>query len=285
MADALAGCDVLFHVAAHYSLHRRDRRAMYAVNVEGTRQLLLAARRAGLDRVVYTSSTATVGLTADASPADETQFVEPAAVKSDYKRSKVLAERVVLAACQDGMDIVIVNPSTPVGPGDVKPTPTGRIVLDTMTGKMPAYVETGLNLVSVEDVAEGHLLALHKGRSGERYILGNENLTFGDLVTRISRLAGRRAPNVQLPLWVAWTAAVVDEYFVSPLVGRAPRVPLAGVQLARRPMYFTAAKAVHELGLPQTPVDAALAQAVEWFRRERVDLVSERVTTIERTNL
>ncbi|MDP9727482.1 NAD-dependent epimerase/dehydratase family protein [Alicyclobacillus sp. TC] len=279
-SEAMRTCDVLFHVAAHYSLYRRDRDKMMAVNVEATRRLLEATRKTKIERIVYTSSTATVGLMEDGRAADETLFANPREVKSDYKRSKILAEELVLDACREGMDIVIVNPSTPVGPGDIKPTPTGRIVLDTMTGKMPAYVETGLNLVAVEDVAEGHLLAWKRGKTGERYILGNENLTFGDLVGRIARIAGCAAPRLRIPLWVAWTAAVMDEFVLSALSGHTPRVPLAGVQLARRPMYFTAQKAVRELGLPQTSIDIALKNAVEWFRSEVLQDIPERMMNL-----
>ncbi|MBX5436628.1 MAG: NAD-dependent epimerase/dehydratase family protein [Alicyclobacillaceae bacterium] len=266
---AVAGCDAVFHVAAHYSLDRRDGPLMYAVNVEGTRRMLAAVRKAGGPRMVYTSSTAAVGLRADHRPADESQFVDPARVKSEYKRTKILAERAVLEACRDGMDIVVVNPSTPVGWGDVKPTPTGRIVLDAMEGRMPGYVETGLNLVHVRDVAAGHLLAWHRGRSGERYILGNENLHLSEILRVVAELAGRRPPTLRIPFWVAWCAAVVDEYVLTPVRGGSPRIPLAGVRLAKQPMYFTADKAVRELGLPQTPVRQALAEAVAWFRSFR----------------
>lgn len=267
LASAVAGCDAVFHVAAHYSLDRRDSRVMHLVNVEGTKRVLDAVRRAGGPRLVYTSSTAAVGLREDGQPADESRFVDPAAVHSVYKKTKVMAEALVLEAVRDGMDAVIVNPSTPVGPWDVKPTPTGRIVLDTMRGKMPAYVETGLNVVAVEDVALGHVLAFDKGIRGERYILGNQNLHFGQLVATVARLAGRKPPSWKIPFWFAYVVAGVDEYVVSPLFAKSPRAPVAGVKLARVPMYFTAAKAVRELGLPQTPVEEALARAVEWFQQ------------------
>lgn len=266
--QAMLGCEAVFHVAAHYSLNRQDKDLMYVVNVKGTERVLAAARKQGIRRVVYTSSTATIGLTNNAIPADESRFVEPDEVKSDYKRTKVLAERIVLEACHKGMDIVIVNPSTPVGCGDVKPTPTGKIVLDTLMGRMPGYVRTGLNIVSVEDVAIGHLLAYYRGQQGDRYILGNENIEFGDLLARIASVAGRSAPRLRIPFWVAWSAAMVDEFVISPLKKTPPHVPLAGVQLAKRPMYFTAEKAIRELQLPQTPIDLALRQSVKWFQDE-----------------
>lgn len=263
---AAKGCDAVFHVAAHYSLDRRDDALMHKVNVDGTKGILDAVRKAGGPRLVYTSSTAAVGLRDNREPADESQFVNPAQVHSTYKRTKVLAERLVMQAAQDGMDVVIVNPSTPVGSFDVKPTPTGRIVLDTMCGRMPAYVETGMNLVAVDDVAIGHLLAFERGISGERYILGNQNMHFGDLVAMIARIAGRRPPHVKLPFWLAMSIAVVDDWLLSPLLRKAPRAPVSGVQLAKTPMYFTADKAVRELGLPQTSVEAAVTRAVTWFR-------------------
>ncbi|WP_035453130.1 hopanoid-associated sugar epimerase [Alicyclobacillus herbarius] len=266
--EFIDGCQVVFHVAAHYSLNRRDGPVMYRVNVDGTDKLLDACRKAKVERIVYTSSTATVALRRDGQPADETGYADAASVDSDYKKSKIIAEQRVRQACSKGLDIVIVNPSTPVGPGDVKPTPTGKIIQDIVWGRMPGYTDTGLNLVDVEDVAHGHLLALSRGQSGERYILGGENLHFRDLVERTARCAGRPAPRLRIPLWVAYTAAIVDEYVVTPIVGRGPRIPLDGVKLARTPMYFTAEKAKSRLGFSARPVDEALARAVDWFQRE-----------------
>jgi dihydroflavonol-4-reductase len=277
--ERIRGCDAVFHVAAHYSLARRDRTVMYETNVEGTRRLLAAVRLVGGPRLVYTSSTATVALREDGQPADERGFVDPETVESDYKKTKVLAERLVLAACQEGMDIVIVNPSTPVGWGDVKPTPTGRIILDVVRGRMPGYADTGLNVIAVEDVAAGHLLAFARGRPGERYILGHENMHFRHLVATVARLAGRRPPRMRVPLWLAYSVAAIDEYVITPIVKSGPRVPLAGVKLARKPMYFSAEKAVRELGLPQTPVTAALGRAVEWFSGEFAKHSAERTGT------
>lgn len=270
LAQGMKGCDAVFHVAAHYSLDRRESRLMHEVNVEGTRRILAAARAGDVPRVVFTSSTATVALRADG-PADESGFADPDRVPAGYKRSKILAEQEALRAFRGGQDIVVVNPSTPVGAGDVKPTPTGRIILDTIKGRMPAYVDTGLNVVSVRDVAAGHLLACRLGKSGERYILGAHNLAFADLVGQVARLAGRRAPSIRIPYQAALAAAAVDEWLVSPLLRRPARIPLAGVRLSRHPMYFTAQKAVRELGLPQTPVSVALEEAVEWFAGDFVN--------------
>ncbi|SIS53518.1 dihydroflavonol-4-reductase [Alicyclobacillus vulcanalis] len=267
LLDGIDGCDAVFHVAAHYSLDPRDDALMYAANVEGTRRVLEAVRLAGGPRLVYTSSTAAVKLRHDGRPATEDDgFNDPDRVVSTYKRTKVLAERLVMEAAAQGMDVVVVNPSTPVGPYDVKPTPTGRIVLDTMRGKMPGYVETGLNLVAVEDVAIGHLLAYDRGRAGERYILGNRNMHFGELVRLIAELAGVKPPRLKIPFFAAMAYAVIDERIVSPLMKRPARAPVAGVRLAREPMYFDASKAVRELGLPQSPIEDALRRAIEWFR-------------------
>lgn len=265
--EGMRDCDAVFHVAAHYSLDRRDDALMYAANVDGTRRILDAVRAARDVRLVYTSSTAAVKLRSDGTPADETGgFNDPDKVYSTYKRTKVLAERLAMDAAKDGVDVVIVNPSTPVGPYDVKPTPTGRIVLDTMRGKMPAYVETGLNLVAVEDVAIGHLLAFERGIRGERYILGNQNMHFGDLVSTVAKLAGRKPPTVKLPFWFAMSVAVIDDWILSPMLRKPPRAPVVGVQLAKTPMYYDASKAVRVLGMPQTSVEEALRRAVEWFR-------------------
>jgi dihydroflavonol-4-reductase len=265
LIEAMRGCDAVFHVGAHYSLYRRDAATMYEVNVRGTERVLVAARAADVGRVVFTSSTATVGLRADGWAADETSYAELKTAVGAYKRSKILSERIALAAAQEGQDVVIVNPSTPIGSGDVKPTPTGRIVLDTLTGRMPAYVDSGLNIVAVSDVAAGHVLAYERGVAGERYILGNQNMTLRQLLEVVAECAGIEAPRVRLPLWCAVLLAVFDEGVLTPITGRAPRAPLAGALLARHPMYFRSDKAVRELGLPQTPVAGAIAEAVAWF--------------------
>ncbi|MBX5467936.1 MAG: NAD-dependent epimerase/dehydratase family protein [Firmicutes bacterium] len=267
-APALEGVDAVFHVAALYSLAQRDAAAMLRVNVEGTRRLLAAALAHGVRRVVYTSSTAAVGLRPGGEPADETDWADPDRAPGAYKRSKILAEQAALQAARSGLDVVVVNPSAPIGWGDIKPTPTGKIILDAVAGRMPYYVETGLNWVAVEDVAQGHLLAFERGRPGERYILGNANLSLREILERIQRILGRRGPLVQIPWGLAAAAGWADEFILSPLFRRPPAIPWDGVRLARRPMYFSAAKAVRELGLPQTPIDQALEAAVRWFREE-----------------
>ncbi|NMP21077.1 hopanoid-associated sugar epimerase [Sulfobacillus harzensis] len=265
--DALNDVQGVFHVAARYSLERRHAREMYETNVGGTRRLIEAVgRHPRIERMVYTSSTAAVGLRDDGLPADETRLVDPNQVPDGYKRSKVLAEEVVREACRQGLDAVIVNPSTPVGTRDIKPTPTGQLIWEAARGRMPAYVDTGLNWVSVNDVAIGHILAWERGQTGERYILGHVNLTFRELLGRIETLAGVPAPRIRLPLGVAMAFAYVDELGWSKITGHAPRAPIAGVELARRPMFYTAGRAVQELGLPQTPIDEALREAIDWFR-------------------
>lgn len=271
LASAVAGCEAVFHVAALYSLDRRDDERMYRTNVEGTRALVAAVEAGGRPRLVYTSSVAAVGLTDDGSPADERRFADPATAAGGYKRSKILAERIVMDAIRHGrIDGVIVNPSTPIGAGDVRPTPTGRLVQDAVFGRMPGYVNTGLNFVAVDDVAVGHLLALERGVTGDRYILGHQNMTLAELLTMAAGLAGVRPPRLRIPLGLAMAVALADEAVWSPLTGRPVRVPIAGVALARKPMYFTAAKAVTHLGLPQTPIHEALGQAIAWFQHERL---------------
>jgi dihydroflavonol-4-reductase len=264
---AIRGCDVLFHVAADYRLWVPDPAAMYASNVEGTRNVLAAARDAAVQRVVYTSSVATVGLPPDGRPGTEEDFVRPDDVVGHYKRSKVLAEREAFKACQDGLPVVIVNPSTPVGPGDVKPTPTGRIIRDFLRRRMVAYVDTGLNLIDVRDVAEGHVLALERGKVGQRYILGSRNLTLQQVFSILEKLTGIEAPRFRAPLPLAMALAYLDESIEGSLLGRTPWVPVVGVKLARKPMYFDAAKAVRELGLSPSPVEDALAGAAAWFTK------------------
>jgi dihydroflavonol-4-reductase len=265
--DACQGVHVIFHVAALYSLQRRHQRLMYETNVGGTQRLLAAMRRAStVERLIYTSSTATIGLRPDQEPADESLEVDPNTVPHGYKRSKVLAEQVVRLAVKEGLNAVIVNPSTPIGARDVKPTPTGALIRDAVLGRMPAYVETGLNWVAVRDVAQGHLLAWDKGQCGTRYILGHENLTLRELFERIERLSAIRAPRLKIPLGVAMGVAYVDELVWSRLTQKPPKAPIAGVELAKRRMYYSSARAVRELGLPQTPLDQALTEAIQWFQ-------------------
>ncbi len=264
--SACRGVDEIFHCGADYRLYARDPREIYASNVDGTRHLLGAAVMAGASRIVHTSSVGALGLEPDGSPATETTPVSERSMIGHYKRSKFLAERIAEAAATDGAPVVIVNPSTPVGEGDIKPTPTGRIVLDFLNGRMPAWVDTGLNLVDVRDVAAGHLLAAERGRIGEKYILGNRNLTLRELLSLLAEMTGRPAPSLRLPHFVPLVAGAVSTSWAR-LVGGEPRIALESVRIARKRMFFDAAKAVRELGLPQSPVEQALERAVNWFER------------------
>ena len=262
---AARGCELVFHLAGCYALWLPDRRPMYAINVDGTRNLLRAAERAGAARIVHTSTVGALGLPADGRPGNEETPVSLADMVGDYKRSKFLAEAEAQAAVARGLPVVIVNPSAPVGPRDVKPPPTGQIIVDFLNGRMPAYVDTGLNLVDVEDVAAGHLLAAERGRVGERYILGHRNMTLGEILACLGRIAGRRPPRLRLPHAVVLPLAHASEALAR-LTGKAPRIPLAAARMARKRMFFDPAKAVRELGLPQRPVEDALRAAVAWFR-------------------
>ncbi len=261
---AAAGCDALFHAAADYRLGAPDPYRLYQTNVEGTRNILQAARRARVERIVYTSSVATIGLPPDGAPGDEATPVRLEDMIGHYKRSKFLAEQVVREWAGAEAHVVIVNPSTPVGPGDVKPTPTGQILVDAARGRTPAYVDTGLNVAHVEDVAEGHLLALERGRSGEHYILGGENLTLRAILTIIAELVGRKPPRIRLPHSVVLPIAHLAEAY-SRISGRPTRVTVEGVRMSRKHMFFSSAKAVSELGYRWRPPRDAFADAVRWF--------------------
>ena len=265
LAPAASGCEALFHVAADYRLGAFDPRELYQTNVEGTRNILSAARAAGVRRVVYTSSVATVGIPKDGTPGSEETPSTLADMVGHYKRSKFLAEEAAREAVRAGSEVVIVNPSTPVGPGDVKPTPTGQLVFDAAAGKMPAYVDTGLNIVHVDDVAAGHLLAYHRGRNGERYILGGQDMTLREILGEISRLVGRKPPSVRLPSSVVMPIAYVAEAMAR-VTGRPTRVTVEGVRMARKLMFFSSAKATRELGYQWRPPVQAFADAIEWFR-------------------
>lgn len=265
LARQMEGCDWVFHVAADYRLWCPDPRAMYHANVDGTRTVLAAAQDAGVKRVVYTSSVGTLGNPGDGTPGTETTPVTLADMVGDYKKSKFLAEREAEKFVDKGLDLIIVNPSTPVGPYDIKPTPTGKIIVDFLNRKMPAYLDTGLNLIAVEDCARGHILAAEKGRTGEKYILGNRDLTLREIFSQLEQLTGLSAPRVRLPYTPILLAAYMNEALAR-LTGKEPLIPLAGVQMARKFMFFDASKAVRELGLPQTPVEQALKRAIDWFR-------------------
>ncbi|MDX2152399.1 MAG: NAD-dependent epimerase/dehydratase family protein [Bryobacteraceae bacterium] len=262
---AVAGCGGVFHVAADYRLWARDARELYASNVEGTRNIMNAAREAGVERIVYTSTVGAIGIPKDRE-GTETTPVSLDDMTGDYKRSKFLAERVVLEMAAEGLPAVIVNPTAPVGDHDFKPTPTGKIIVDFLKGAMPAFVDTGLNLVDVRDVARGHLLAWERGRAGERYILGSENLTLRQILERVAQLSGRRAPGTEIPYGVAYAAGLVSTGWAY-LSGREPRAPLEGVRMARKKMFASSDKARRELGYDPAPADGALARAVEWFRK------------------
>ncbi|MCU0307442.1 MAG: NAD-dependent epimerase/dehydratase family protein [Thermoleophilia bacterium] len=265
VARAADGAEAVVHVAAHYALWRREAARVMRVNVDGTANVIAAARAAGA-RLVHTSSVATIGIPAGGGPGDEDTPQPPGQVIGAYKRSKVLAERLVLDAARRGQWAVVVNPSAPVGPGDWRPTPTGRIVLDVLRRRMPAFVDTGLNLIDVRDVAAGHVLALERGVPGRRYILGNEDLTLESILRLIAGITGQRPPRVRLPHAVAIGVAAVDEVVEGRIIGRAPLAPLDGALMARKRMFFSPARAVRELGLPQSPVGAALRDAVAWYR-------------------
>jgi len=262
---AAQGCDGLFHVAADYRLGARDPAELYRANVEGTRNVLSAAHRSGVQRIVYTSSVATIGIPADGTPGDEQSANSLENMIGHYKRSKYLAEEVVREAAQGGLSVVIVSPSTPVGPGDVKPTPTGQLVLDAAAGRMPAYVDTGLNIVHVDDVAAGHLLAYERGRAGERYILGGQDMSLREILELIARLEGRNPPRVRLPYGVVLPIAYLAEGFAR-LTGRSGRITLEGVRMSRKKMFFSSAKAVRELGYRWRPPVQAFEDAIRWFR-------------------
>ena len=266
---AARGCEALFHVAADYRLGARNPQELYRTNVEGTRNVLNAARAARVARIVYTSSVATVGIPADGSPGNETTPVTLADMVGHYKRSKFLAEQVARDAVRAGSSVVIVNPSTPVGPGDVKPTPTGQMVRDAALGRMPAYVDTGLNIVHVDDVAAGHLLAWRHGRDGQSYILGGEDLTLREILIEIARLVGRRPPRVRLPARALLPVALAAEGFAR-LTGGTTRITVEGVRLAQKRMFFSSEKAVRELGYHARPASEALADAVRWLRELRL---------------
>ena len=265
LARAIDGCSHVFHVAADYRLFVRRPAEMYASNVEGTRNVLRAAARAGVERIVYTSTVGTLGPMADDSAADESSAVALGDMVGHYKRSKYLAKRAAKELAADGLPVVIVHPSAPVGEADWKPTATGKIILDFMRRRLPALVDTGLNLVDVRDVAAGHLLAAAKGRIGEEYILGHRNMTLAEIVEALGAITGLPVPRVRLPHWIPLGLAAVDTTLAR-LLPREPWLPLEAVRLARHKMYFDPSKAVAELGLPQTPIEQPLRRAVEWYR-------------------
>ena len=269
LEKAMSGCETVFHVAADYRLWVRDPNEMYRSNVGGTRALLEAARKNGVGRVVYTSSVATVGFTSDGRPADEDSPVSLVDMIGHYKRSKFMAEQVSLEAGRAGMHVVTVNPTTPIGEQDIKPTPTGRIVVDFLKRKFPAYVETGLNLVDVRECAQGHVAALEKGRTGERYILGGEDLTLKQILDKLGQITGLPSPKIKLPYIFAFAAGVVDEAVAGLLLRREPRATVDTVRMGKKKMFASSAKAQRELGWKIVPIEGALRRAVDWFRANR----------------
>jgi dihydroflavonol-4-reductase len=267
LRDALDGCGALFHVAADYRLWARDPEALYASNVDGSVNVMRAAADAGVERIVYTSSVATLGLNSDGSPADEETPVALDHMIGDYKRSKFLAEKAVTKLVADAqLPVVIVNPSTPIGPRDVKPTPTGRLILDAAAGRIPAFVNTGLNVAHVDDVARGHLQAFEKGTIGERYILGGENMSLEEILRSVAAICGRKPPKLRLPHGLVLPIAYAAEAWAR-LFGGEPLATVDGVKMSRKRMYFSCQKAERELGYSHRPADEAIRDAVDWFRQ------------------
>ena len=262
--SAVQGCEAVFHCAASYTFWSRDPRQVYRTNVEGTSNVLSSASQAGVSRVVYTSTVSTVGLS-NGHSSDEDTPLDPAHLAGHYKKSKYQAEAVALKMASEGLPVIVVNPTAPVGPWDVKPTPTGRIVLDFLLGRIPAYLDTGMNLVDVEDVALGHVAAMERGQPRQRYLLGNRNVTLKEVFAMLQQAAGIPAPRWRVPYWLTIGAGYLDQFLEGGLLRREPRIPLEGVKVSRTPMYVSCSKAVAELGFPQSPVEAALQKAVDWF--------------------
>jgi len=266
LRSGMSGCEFVFHVAADYRLWARNGQELYDSNVKGTRNVLVAARDSGVRRVIYTSSVATMGFGNNGRLTDEKTPVTLSNMIGDYKRSKFMAEQLAIEAARGRQNVVIVNPTTPIGERDIKPTPTGRIVVDFLWRKFPAYVDTGLNLVDVVDCAQGHLLAMEKAVPGERYILGGENLTLKQILDKLAAITGLPSPKVKLPYAVAYATGVVDTLVSGTIMRREPRVTLDAVRMGRKKMFITSAKAERELGWNPGPVDGALRRAVDWFQ-------------------
>ena len=262
---AATGCEAVFHCAAAYTFWSRDPQGVRRANVEGTVNVLEAAAAAGAERIVYTSTVSTVGIPKGGEPGDEDTPLDPGGLHGHYKQSKYEAEGEALRLAREGLPVVVVNPTAPVGPWDVKPTPTGRIVLDFLRRRIPAYLGTGLNLVDVADVSAGHILAMEKGEIGQRYILGNRNVTLKEMFGMLSRLTGLPAPRVRLPYWLVVSAGLAEQSIAGNLMGREPRIPVEGVLASRKPAWVSSDRAIRELGLPQSPVERALERATQWF--------------------
>lgn len=261
---AMDGCEVLFHVAASYSFWTPHPSVVYDTNVQGTENILTAAGNAGVQKIVYTSTESTIGIEGHSLGTEEgTATLER--LSGHYKKSKLLAERFALKMCDQGLPLTVVNPTMPMGPWDIKPTPSGQVIVDFLNGRMPAYVNTGLNVVDVRDVAKGHILALEKGQVGERYILGNKNLTLRDILGTLEAITGIKASNVRIPIGVALAAAYADEFIRGTVLKKAPRIPISAVKTARKFRHFDCSKSIQQLGLPQTPIEDSLEEAVSWF--------------------
>jgi dihydroflavonol-4-reductase len=265
VAQALKDCQALVHCAAMYTFWTSNPGLVYEVNVEGTRVVLEEALTAEVQACVYTSTVSTVGFPPGGVGTEATE-PSPKELVGHYKKSKYMAEKAALEMAGRGLPVVVVNPTAPIGPWDVKPTPTGKMVLDLLRGRIPAYVNTGMNLVDVEDVAVGHALALEKGRPGERYLLGNTNMTLGRMFKMLEGVSGKKAPTIRLPLWMVIGAGYADTFIEGTLMGREPLIPLEGLKISRKPMYVSCEKAITGLGLPQSPVEGAMEKAVRWFR-------------------
>ena len=271
LRKAVGGCETVYHCAASYSFWSRQRDAIYQTNVQGTRNVLDAARESGARRVVFTSSVSTIGLpqhgggNPDGPLGAEEMPPDPSHLIGHYKQSKFQAEQLALAANDDDLHVIVVNPCAPVGAWDVKPTPTGRIPLDFARGRIPGYLATGMNLVDVADVSQGHILAMERGEPGERYILGNRNLTLLEVFGMLAEITGRRTPRLRFPYWLVIGAAYCDQWLESDLMRREPSIPVEGIKITRHPMYVSSAKAIEQLGLPQNSVEAALEKAIRWF--------------------
>ncbi|HEY2363828.1 MAG TPA: hopanoid-associated sugar epimerase [Candidatus Angelobacter sp.] len=280
LKKAMAGCEFVFHVAADYRLWVRDPEQMYLSNVQGTRAITQAAQESGVRRVIYTSSVATMGFTREGHIAAEDSPVSLKDMVGHYKRSKFMAEEIALEAGKNGANVVVVNPTTPIGEYDIKPTPTGRIVVDFLKRKFPAYVDTGLNLADVKEVARGHLLAMEKARPGQRYILGGENLTLKQILDKLSALTGLSAPTMKVPHAVAMGFAVFDQFFTGMVLGKEPRATIDAVKMGRKKMFASSAKAERELGYKVLPVENALRRAVDWFQAHGYAETAAQVATV-----
>jgi dihydroflavonol-4-reductase len=278
LKKAVQSCEFVFHVAADYRLWVRDPDEMYRTNVEGTRAMIRAARESGVRRVIYTSSVATMGFTSTGHISDETSPVTLRDMVGHYKRSKFMAEEIALEAGRNGANVVVVNPTTPVGEQDIKPTPTGRIIVDFLKRKFPAYVDTGLNLADVKEIARGHLLAMEKAVPGERYILGGENLTLKQILDKLSALTGLPSPGVQVPHAVALGFAALDQFFIGSILRKEPRATIDAVRMGYKKMFASSAKAEGELGYKVIPVDDALRRAIRWFQTHGVEVAGRMAT-------